>query len=252
MDISLHEQFAAIERDHWWFQGRRAVVASVLRRHLADERTGARRIFDLGCGTGEMVDMLREFGEVSAIDSSAEAVGSCRQRFGDEVAVTVGRIPDHLPEPGTVQAITAFDVLEHLDDDEAALRSIHGALPAGGLLVASVPAFGFLWGPHDVLAGHRRRYTRSQLRRRLIVAGFSVERICYFNSVLFPGVAGVRLLRRLRPGQPPPPQSDFAMPPPMVNRVLRGLFSTEARLLRVGSLPFGVSILAVARKPLRP
>lgn len=254
MDACLHEQFAAIERAHWWFQGRREVVASVLRHRLDADRTGSRRIFDVGCGTGEMVDMLREFGEVTAIDPSADAVGSCRRRFGDdvEVRVRVGQIPGDLPEPGTFEVISAFDVLEHLEDDEAALRSIHGALPPGGVLVATVPAYSFLWGPHDVLSGHHRRYTRAELRRRLLVAGFSVDRISYFNTVLFPGVAGLRMLRRLRPGPASGPRSDFAMPPPLVNRLLRRAFWLEAPLLRVASLPFGVSILALAHKPTQP
>lgn len=250
MDEALHHQFCEIEGEHWWFQGRRRVVASVLRRHLP-ARAGhdrGRRLLDVGCGSGEMVDMLREFGDVSAIDPSPAAVQRCRERFGDQVHVDVGWVPDDLPGPGTVDVVTAFDVVEHLDDDRGALRRVHALLPADGLLVVTVPALRALWGPHDVASHHRRRYTRAQLRHRLEEAGFSVEEISYFNTVLFPVVAAVRIGRRLRRGQTEEGASDFTMPSPLVNRLLLAVLASEAVLLRAGSLPIGVSIVAVARK----
>lgn len=251
MDDSLQHQFAEIEAAHWWFQGRRRVLASVISRYLADEGGGrAPRIFDVGCGTGEMVDMLRGFGAVSAIDSSPEAVRHCRERFAGAVSVAVGQVPDDLPPPGTADMVTAFDVLEHLDDDLGALRAIHLVLPEDGILVVTVPALQMLWGPHDVLSHHRRRYRRPQLRRVLEEAGFSIERLSYFNTWLFPMAATVRLLRRLRDrGRPPTPASDFTMPSPLVNRLLEEVFASEATVLRLGPLPIGVSILAVCRKP---
>jgi len=248
MDEALHHQFSEIEGDHWWFQGRRRVVASVLRRYLPPVPDGGHRIFDVGCGSGEMVDMLREFGTVSAIDPSPDAVARCRERFGADVQVDVGWVPDDLPEPGCVDVVTAFDVVEHLDDDLGALGRIHALLPPNGTLVVTVPALQLLWGPHDVLSHHRRRYTRAQLRDRLEMAGFSIEAISYFNTVLFPVVAAVRLARRLRRRSPDTAASDFTMPAPWVNRVLLALLSSEAVLLRAGSLPIGVSIVAVARK----
>lgn len=250
MDEALHHQFSEIEGDHWWFQGRRRVVASVLRRHLPApaDRAGGRRIFDVGCGSGEMVDMLQEFGDVSAIDPSPSAVQRCRERFGDAVHVEVGWVPDDLPLRGTVDTVTAFDVVEHLDDDRDALRRVHALLPANGVLVVTVPALQALWGPHDVASHHRRRYTRPQLRQRLEEAGFSIEEISYFNTVLFPVVAAVRLGRRLGRRRAEEAASDFTMPSSLMNRLLLALLSSEAVLLRAGSLPIGVSIVAVARK----
>lgn len=249
MEQSLHDQFAEIEADHWWFQGRRRLVASVLRHDLpAFGEARPRRIFDVGCGTGEMLDMLRAFGTVSAIDPSPEAVERCRQRFGREVHAAVGRVPEDLPPPGSADMVTAFDVLEHLDDDRDALRQIHALLPPQGILVATVPALRWLWGPHDVLSHHRRRYTRVELRQRLEEAGFRVVRISYFNTCLLPVVAAVRLARRRRHERGEPPSSDFTMPSPLVNRLLLAVLSSEAALLRVGSLPIGVSIVAVAHR----
>lgn len=247
MDAALQHQFAELERRHWWFQGRRKVLASVLRQHLRQQGPGSTPlIFDIGCGTGEMVDMLREFGSVWAMDASPEAVAYCRERFGPEVEVRLGSVPHDLPSPCSTQVVTAFDVIEHLDDDLEALRCIHVALVPGGTLVVTVPAFQFLWGPHDVLSHHRRRYTAARLRRRLEESGFVVDRLSYFNTWLFPVVAATRIGRRLTGEKAP--RSDFRMPSRWLNRLLCGLFCSEGRMLRAGNLPFGVSILAVCTK----
>ncbi len=246
MDPSLHHQFAEIDSSHWWFQGRRRVVASLLHAELGVE--DGRRILDVGCGTGAMLDVLMELGSVSAMDDSPEALQYCKARFGDRLDVRCGSIPHDLPIGEPFQVVTAFDVIEHLADDLGALQEIHRLLPPGGVLVVTVPAFPFLWGPHDVLNGHHRRYRRNELRGVLEAAGFLVDRLSYFNTWLFPAVAALRGLRRLRPGTHEAPASDFSTPPRIVNRALGGLFSSEARFLRTRSLPFGVSLIALGRK----
>lgn len=255
MDVALHQHYAALEPRHWWFQGRRRVMASVLEQLLVPRQEPPPRILDIGCGTGEMLDMLRSFGTASGMDAAPEAVAHCLARFGSDVKVMLGAVPADLPSPGQVDVVTAFDVIEHLDDDGATLHAIHQVLPLGGALVVTVPAFAFLWGPHDVVNHHRRRYTRSALRLRLTSAGFDVERISYFNTWLFPVVAAVRLKNRLRrhrdtvTSSDAHPATDFTMPPPWLNWMLLQLFASERVVLRRGlSLPFGVSIFAVARR----
>jgi hypothetical protein len=119
-------------------------------------------------------------------------------------------------------------------------------LPVGGRFICTVPAFQFLWSGHDVVNHHRRRYTRPALRSRLQAAGFEVERVSYFNTLLFPGIAAARLLRF---GTRTTPRSDISLPTPSVNRWLRRLFASERWLLRSVSLPVGVSIVAVCKKP---
>lgn len=243
MEATLQHQFAEIGRTHWWFQGRRRVVASVMRAELARPAGRDLSILDVGCGTGEMTDMLAEFGTVTAIDGSEDAVEHCRARFGAGLDVRVGTIPADLPPAGSSDVVTAFDVIEHLDDDAEALRCLHRVLRPGGTLVVTVPAFAFLWGPHDVISHHRRRYSAPQLRARLEEAGFSVERLTYFNTLLFPAVAAVRLARRIVGEQPG--HSDFRTLPPALNRALTSLFGFEALLLARWPLPVGVSLLAV-------
>lgn len=243
MDSAVYEELAAVEGTHWWFQARRRILRDVVGRYRPPAGVAA-AIVDVGCGTGEMLDMLREFGPVTGLDASPIAVGHCRERFGDAVDVRLGRIPDDLP-PGA-GLVTAFDVVEHLEDDADALAAIRASLAPGGRFICTVPAFGFLWSDHDVSHHHYRRYTRSMLRRRLEDAGFAVERLTYFNTVLFPAVAAVRLLQRLRPGRGG--GSDAGLPSPTVNRVLLRVFSAERRILRLTSLPVGISLLAVCRR----
>jgi hypothetical protein len=136
--------------------------------------------------------------------------------------------------------------VEHLEDDEGALSAIRASLAPGGLFVCTVPAFSFLWSEHDEVHHHYRRYTRRVLRRRLESAGFLVERMSYFNTFLFPLAAAVRLGHRLRPGTGK--GSDASIPPAWANRLLVRLFAAERWLLRMTSLPVGISLLAVCRR----
>lgn len=245
MDSFVYDELAAVERTHWWFQGRRRILADVLRRRVPVAGSRDRSIVDVGCGTGEMLDMVREFGTVTGLDASPIAVAYCRQRFGDAVDVRLGRIPADVPDG--VAMVTAFDVVEHLEDDEKALRGIYERLAGGGVFVCTVPAFPFLWSGHDEVHHHYRRYTRRGLRRRLEDAGFVVERLTFFNTVLFPVTAAVRLLHRIAPGTPS--GSDATVPSGPANRLLRAVFSAERFLLRVMDLPVGVSLLAVCHRP---
>jgi SAM-dependent methyltransferase len=142
--------------------------------------------------------------------------------------------------------VTTLDVIEHIDDDVAALAELRRVLRPGGRLLVAVPAFMFLWGKQDEVSHHRRRYTARTLRRALAQAGFGVDRTSYFNTILFLPVAAVRLGRRLvrRPGAR---QSDFDLGPASLNRLLGAVFGVEASLVARRDLPFGVSVLALAR-----
>jgi SAM-dependent methyltransferase len=244
MDAFVYDELAAVERTHWWFQGRRQIVADVLRRRLPGSARRGRRIVDVGCGTGEMLDMVREFGWVTGLDASPIAVRYCAERFGDGVDVHLGLIPDDIPHG--VSVVTAFDVVEHLEDDEKALRGIYERLAPGGVFVCTVPAFPFLWSSHDEVHHHHRRYTRRVLRQRLEEAGFVVERLTFFNTLLFPAAAAVRLLHRVLPGKGA--GSDAATKAGPLNQLLLALFAAERFLLRRTDLPFGVSLLAVCHR----
>jgi len=141
--------------------------------------------------------------------------------------------------------VAALDVLEHLDDDRAALRALGEQLRLGGLVLLTVPAFPALWSGHDEEHHHRRRYTKRTLIDRIIGVGLSPIYVTFFNSFLFPLIAGVRLckaalgLHNIH---------DDTLPPQAINRLFAAIFASEYRVLRRVRLPVGVSLLMLARK----
>jgi SAM-dependent methyltransferase len=246
---SMHKEFYAeyyeIEDKHWWFVGRRRVLLAVLDRYLKPGKSN--RILDVGCGTGTMLGYLSRYGHAQGIDADEQAVRFCLERgVRDVQQVTASILPF---EDGTFDLVTILDVLEHIDDDAGTLRELHRVLRPGGLLLVSVPAYRFLWGPQDEISNHKRRYVAGTLRGRLVEAGFRVRSLSYFNTILFPVVAAIRLLRPYRPGSPGL-KSDFTMTRPgPANTLLGYLFALEAPIVWRWNLPFGVSILALAQKP---
>lgn len=243
MKAELYAQMRELEDRHWWFTGRRRIVAAVIRRLRLPADA---RLLDAGCGTGGNLPMLAGFGEVVGAEYDAGAAVLARARGVCEV-VRAG-LPGGMPfVAGRFDLITLLDVLEHIDDDAASLRTLAGLLAPGGHLLITVPAFPFLWGPHDEAHHHKRRYRASGLRQTVEGAGLKLAWQSYYNSGLFPAVAAVRLLRKLLPVGGA--GSELALPPAPINALLEGLFAAERHLLGRVRLPFGVSLIAVARKP---
>lgn len=242
MKPQMYQELRAHEEKHWWFLGRRAIIREVLLRRLGPAR--GRKILDIGCGTGGMLEMLRELGEVEGLDPSEQAIELARQRFGPQVPLWRGELPDGVPPDRRYHLITAFDVLEHMADPVRVLSAARPLLQPEGALVCSVPAHQFLWSQHDEANLHQRRYSMSLLEQHLGAAGFQLSWSSYYNALLFPPVAAVRLARRLIPERE---GSDLSHLPPALNRLLLALFSAERHLLARARLPFGISILALAR-----
>ncbi|MEW5742798.1 MAG: class I SAM-dependent methyltransferase [Myxococcota bacterium] len=243
MNPSMYEAFERLEETHWWFEGRRRILREVLRRQLLP-RSG-RSILDVGCGTGGMFPLLSEFGAVEGAEASPDARERAQRRF-PKVKVSPCRLPDGLPE-GKWDVITAFDVIEHLDDPIDSLRAMRSRLVFDGQVVVTVPAFNFLWSRHDEANHHRRRYGRLELVSHLAAAGLRVTWVSYFNSLLFPAVAGARLWQRLVPPKDSG-ESDLTPTKEPFNRLLTELFSSERLALAVTRLPVGVSLVAVAQR----
>jgi SAM-dependent methyltransferase len=233
---------AHVEEDrlHWYFRGRLAVIRSALLRVLPRRSL---RLLEIGCGTGNVLGALGEFGEAVGIEANGTLLAAARAAGLD---ARKGALPDDLPiTPGWPDVVLMLDVIEHLDDDLAALRAARRVLPGGGVLVITVPAFPWLWSGHDVALGHRRRYVAGGLRRLVEGAGYRVERLSYFNTVLFPAIASRRLYKRLRRDD----RHDLRRPGPALNTVLEWLFALERHVVPTGALPFGASLLVVARRP---
>ncbi len=246
MDLSLYREFAERhEARHWWFVGRRRIIASVLLDMLGTRKD--LRILDIGCGTGGMIPLLSAYGRVTGIDPAEAAIRYSRQRYDSMAELLQVDFPSELPGRGDFDLVTLFDVLEHLDDDTRALAVASTLLRPGGRLLITVPALRSLWSPHDVINQHRRRYLRKELKERIEGAGLHLDRLSYYNSLLFPAVFGARLLRR-RLARMGDRRSDFRIGNHWINNRLADLFGAERHLLKRCDLPLGVSLIAIASR----
>lgn len=239
---AYREQFQ-LENGHWWFEGRRAVMWALLGR--AGVIDGA-RMLDAGCGTGRNLQEFARLGTATGIDPSPEAIDFCRQR-GIE-GVSRGTI-EHLAFPDdSFDLLIATDVLEHLPDDRAALRELRRVAAPGATLLCTVPAYRWLWSAHDDEHHHFRRYTLRELRSALRAGGWSPLAESYFNSLLLPPIAAVRLLSRRRRRASGAARPDLRLTPAALNGLLAWPMRAEAALICRGlRLPAGVSIGVVAR-----
>lgn len=246
MEERANRQFIELERTHFWFVGRRRIFFHLLDLELAGRSDAT--ILDVGCGAGGMLESLARYGHVSGIDSSHELVEVCHQRGFD--SVSVGSI-DELPvEPGSVDLITLFDVIEHVPDDVGALRECRRALAPGGLVFISTPAYKFLYANNDRIAHHERRYTARELRRKLLAADLHPVRVTYFNTLLFPAILPAVLAKKVHERFSDPGDEtnlSHSIPPP-VNRALAATMGAERHLLARSGMPFGHSIIAIARR----
>ena len=232
---------AALADSHWWWVARRKLIGHLMDRLLRPDPS--RRILEVGCSTGSNIPLLQRFGQVDAMEMHPRTAALTRRRF-PEMRIYDGGIPDPLRD--TFDVICLFDVLEHIEDDAGALEWIDDHLAPNGTLLITVPAYRFLWSRHDDLAHHFRRYTRPQLAD-LLQERFELSYTSYFNTHLFPAIAAIRLLQRLlrlNSGE-----NDKAVGGRGVaHRVLEAVFAAERVWLPALRLPFGVSIIAAARK----
>jgi SAM-dependent methyltransferase len=246
MDRQIYARMAELEDRHWWFLARRRILSEALRRYAALPADA--RILEAGCGTGGNLAMLAGFGRVSGFEPDAEARGLARRKGAFDIRE--GALPAGVPfEPESFDLVVALDVLEHVADDAASLSALGACLRPGGCTLLTVPAFSFLWSGHDVAHHHHRRYVKAALCALTRSAGLRPERASYFNSLLFPAIAGVRYVKAWLGATS---SDDDAMPPPALNRVLTSVFASERHLIGRVPLPVGVSLLVLARKPASP
>jgi SAM-dependent methyltransferase len=242
MEISEYEQMYRLEDRHWYFAGKRALVVSLLRRYLSGRSS---LVLDAGCGTGRtLAELLFHFAAVG-MEPFAGALSFASRHKG---APLVQGLLEQAPFSDAVfDAVTALDVLEHCDDDRHALSEISRVLVAGGLLLVTVPAFSWLWSPHDEALHHRRRYSKAELLALVEGCGFEVCKLSYFNFFVFPLVAFGRFISKAlhlnRGGS-----DTSSVPVTALNSLFYGLQCVERAVITVGSLPFGVSLVCIARK----
>ena len=239
MDRAVYDAMAALDQRHWWYRARREVIAALIRRCAMPGK--AAEILEIGCGTGHNLAMLAEFGTVSAVEVDPEARKVAEARLGK--AVLDAPLPELAGVPsGHFDMVAAFDVVEHIEDDQAALAAIAGRLKPGGKFVATVPAHQWMWSAHDVVNHHHRRYSHKGFRRLIESSPLRLERIGYFNSLLFPVAVAERMASKLRGKD----DSDLALPAAPLNTALERTFAAERHLIGRVPLPPGLSLFAVA------
>ncbi len=238
MDRVIYDRMAEHGATHWWYRARRDILASIIRRKI--DLPPMARILEIGCGTGHNLDMLGGFGEVDAIEIDDHSRGIASKRLGRDVGAS--RLPalEGVADQ-SYDMVAILDVLEHVDDDRAALSAIAQRLRPGGTILITVPQYPWMWSGHDVANHHFRRYTKATLRGAIADAGLKLTMLQSFNSLLFPLAAADRLFAKLTGRQ----GSDDAMPPAPVNALFEKIFGLERYLVGRVPMPPGVSLVAL-------
>jgi SAM-dependent methyltransferase len=242
MDRDYERQTHQAEDRHWWYRGRRTVLDGVIAG--LGLPSGA-RILDAGCGSGRNMVELAHYGTVTGIELSNTSVELARERgVGEVLEGSILELPfaDH-----SFDLAVSLDVIEHLEDDLAALRELRRAVAPGGALLVTVPAYQWLWSGHDAINHHHRRYTRRSLQAVAERAGWRQVRTTYFNSLLLPVAIVLRVLDRFN-RKTTESSLDLWVPPEPFNWLLERPLALEAALIaRGGRIPAGLSLLAVFR-----
>lgn len=239
MERTLYDHMAQLDDVHWWYRGRRRILENYIGKsaHLP---TNA-RILEIGCGTGHNLAMLAKFGSVDAIEIDDASRVIAEGRLGREIYAS------SLPELRDISRdaydmIALLDVLEHVEDDVAALRSMAGCLKYGGKILITVPAHPWMWSNHDIVNHHYRRYTRKSLANCLAKAGLRFEELNYFNSLLFPIAVAQRLAAKVFGNQNP---GDKTLPG-QINNLFENIFALERYAIGRFPLPLGLSLATIA------
>ena len=244
MDNERQQRYFELGENYCWLRGKYDFVRLFLSWYVRTPKEHS-DVLDLGCGPGNMNSTLSEFGTVYGTDFSLEALRFGRSRglrrlfIGDLCAFPI--------DSARFDLAVMIDVLEHIRDDRGALAELYRVLKPGAMAVLTVPAFQMLWGSHDRIYGHFRRYTRRELTGRLEAAGFTVQTSTYFETLFF---LPMFMFRRVRGAfEATKDRDDFIPLPAIVNAIALRIISWEAFLVRRWHPPLGVSLIAVVRKP---
>ena len=252
MDLTYEAKYHQLEEQHWWFASRRDVVYDLI-TSLQLPRSAA--ILEIGCSGGPLMQRLRAAGysDVTGIDVSVPAIALARARGVAHASVMDGAALEFAD--ARFDVVIASDVLEHIENEGQALREWTRVLKPGGQLLVFVPAHPYLWSEHDVVNHHFRRYSRQGLVAALRGAGLHIQRNSFWNAALYVPTALLRLGRRVLSGpvareKKPGLTGDLVHVAGPVNTLLLQWLKAENWALRHINLPLGVSVFALAQKPI--
>jgi SAM-dependent methyltransferase len=239
MERVVYDRMAELDELHWWYRARREILAALIER-VVRPPSGA-RILEVGCGTGHNLKMLERFGTVDGIEIDDAARAIAEKRLGRSIATA--RLPALKGiERGAYDLVAALDVVEHIDDDHATIAALGSCLKPGGKLLVTVPAHQWMWSAHDEANHHKRRYSKRGLKALIDESPLRLEKIGYFNSLLFPLAVGARVASKLSGKS----SGEDKLPPRPVNYLFERTFAAERRLVGAVPLPPGLSLFIVA------
>lgn len=247
MNEQEYKKMRDLEAVYWWHVGRRAIIGTILKKHLSMSSCQDKNrplLLDLGCGTGGNADLLKNFGEVIGADSSPEAIKFAKNSgFSELVLVEEARLPF---KNNTFDCVALLDVLEHIKNDEDILRECLRVLKLNGSLILTVPAYQWLFSGHDEALNHKRRYLMKNLIRQLSKAGFHISFKSYGITFLFPLMVLYRIIERIFKREQ---KASYLILPAFINNSFILLLKSESLLLKTGiKFPFGLSIIICAKK----
>jgi SAM-dependent methyltransferase len=240
MDISHYESLYKNEKENWWYKVRRIFVRDLLCRLKLKKED---QILDVGCGTGELMIELNHRYSVKGIDFSSTAIEFCKKRGLQNIKT--GDITNIPYADNSFDCVLALDILEHIKDDDIAVKELSRILKVGGKAIIFVPAFMIMWGITDELSHHFRRYNMKNISTLFMKNGFTINYKTYFNSILFLPILFVRLINRYILKSK---KNENEYTNGLANKILELIFFIEIKLLRFVSLPFGVSICLIVEK----
>jgi len=236
-----YAKMARMQSTNWWYAGRRQLICE-LAKSARTIKMGKLKILDVGCGTGANLSALGNIGKVVGIDYSPYAVKICKKNGFVVQKGSANKLPF---ASDSFDVVVLADVIEHLDDDKTAVLEAARVLRRGGMLIATVPAYPWLFSGHDQAVGHKRRYTKHELEGIFISARLKPSLVSYIFSFALGPVVFVRMLKKAANAKG---SDDFSVWPPL-NSALEALARAERMLLGCGvRMPFGTSIVCEAKK----
>lgn len=245
MEQSLYHEFSKLEAKHWWFTGRRRYLQTVIERFF--NNTSKLSVCEIGCGTGGNLGILSQFVKTDAVEMNDDARQLAKEKQIKNAKIHSGYLPDNIPLTEQYDGVFALDVVEHVEDDLAAIKRLKSLVNKDGLLITTVPAYQWLWSKHDIANHHFRRYTKKRYCQLIESAGLEVCYASYFNTILFPLAVLSRLVEFITDKFASNQDATLSMPTAFINRLFSVIFNLESLWASKISMPFGLSIIVVAK-----
>jgi ubiquinone/menaquinone biosynthesis C-methylase UbiE len=250
MNQNEYELMYRFEEKNWWFIIKRKILESVLDRFEGDTKVGdrvpLRRVLDVGCGTGMIPLLLQRYGSVWGLDISWEALQFCKKRKLTQFVCQSDGLTIPFQE-NTFDILTAVDVIEHVESDEALLSEFYRVLKEGGRIYLTTSAYPFLWSEHDEAIGHKRRYTFQELNNKVQRTGFKIKKLSHYHATIFLPVLALLGIKKIF-GLQNLFKTDNIEVSPFLNKFFTEVLKIEPWMLKNVNFPFGISLLCVAEK----